>query len=454
MIDHEVAYLGGMSGETSRPLFNPVPLQTVAQLAREDAWGDRGPLPDLDPLDLAECGWGVVFPRRTDRAVVEALRPLLDLRKEQAGKRYLELVDGDGCEPRQDYLRFLQRCGVGPGPADPDRLPYYLLLVGRPDEISFDFQADLDLTYAVGRLDLETPEDYARYAATVVAAERRELALPRSVGIFAPLHAGDAASAMGVEHLAAPLARELRNRHGDWRIDEILAEEATRARFLALLGSAGAPALIFTAGHGMGFGGEDRRQRGLQGAILCADWKGRGDIARKHYLAAEDLDGTAVLAGRMAFHFACYGAGTPARDPYPSLRADGRARITSEPFVSALPKRLLSHPNGSALAVIGHIERAWSFSFSWPGAGAQTQCFRSILTLLMRGGRVGHALDAFGQRSADLANTLLEARRQRREREMLAPETVSGLWTARNDARNWILLGDPAVRLPIEKRQP
>ena len=37
-----------------------------------------------------------------------------------------------------------------------------------------------------------------------------------------------------------------------------------------------------------------------------------------------------------------------------------------KPFIAALPRRLLTHPNGSALAVIGHIDRAWGFSIQAP----------------------------------------------------------------------------------------
>ncbi|RPJ50460.1 MAG: hypothetical protein EHM21_04940, partial [Chloroflexi bacterium] len=35
-----------------------------------------------DPLKLEEAGWGIVFPAKTDPAVVEALKPLMAWRKQ------------------------------------------------------------------------------------------------------------------------------------------------------------------------------------------------------------------------------------------------------------------------------------------------------------------------------------------------------------------------------------
>ena len=40
---------------------------------------------DVDAQDLAQAGWGVIFPTTTDPSLVEILQPLLDWRRLQAG---------------------------------------------------------------------------------------------------------------------------------------------------------------------------------------------------------------------------------------------------------------------------------------------------------------------------------------------------------------------------------
>ena len=99
----------------------------------------------------------------------------------------------------------------------------------------------------------------------------------------------------------------------------------------------------------------------------------------------------------MAFVFACYGAGTPRHDPFLKDLAGGPVEVAEAPFVSALGQRLLS---GGALAVIGHIERAWGYSIQPPGVGAQLLPFRNLLGRVMAGDPVGHATIDFSQRYA------------------------------------------------------
>ena len=417
-----------------------------SDLLREDRLDVRF---GIDPRNLAESGWGVIFPEGRQDELREALAPLLALRKSQAGgvreNRYRELVYSAG----ESKARFLARHGVGPGPADPDKLPYYLLIAADPSEISFGFQYQLDVQYAVGRLDFATAEEYARYAESVVTAEQGSCAASRQVSFFGVANPGDYATEMSMLNLVMPLAARISCDRPHWPVETVLGPQATKAALAERLGGPHTPALLFTASHGLGFDPADPRQLPHQGALLCQDWPGReawrGPIPPEHYLAGDDIADSASPAGLIAFFFACYGAGTP---PFDSFAEEGeRRRIANESFVARLPQRLLGHPRGGALAVVGHVDRAWTFSFDWPDSGEQIQVFESTLGRLLEGYPVGAAMEYFNQRYAELFTDLREQTEEVHWGAQPDFLSLADLWTAAQDSRSYVVLGDPAVRL-------
>lgn len=405
----------------------------------------RGMVPGFDPRDLAESGWGVVFPSGLDPAVREALRPLLDHRRAQAAavreNRYRELE----LRPGEDLDAFLGRHGRGPGPVHPDRLPYYLLLVGDPAEIPFGLQTGLDVQHAVGRLCFDSPEEYESYALHLVGQEGRRDPL---FDLFAPRNPDDLATGLSADHLITPLAERLEGAVPGWRMRLTLGEQATKQTLAEILeGRQGRPALLFTASHGLGFPCGHAEQRERQGALLCQDWPGpnawKGPIPPEHGFAAADLDGRSDVAGLVAFFFACHGAGTPERDDFAHRNDWEPRRIAPRDFVARLPQRLLAR---GALAVIGHLERAWALSFLWRDS-AQVDVFESTLKLLLDGWPVGAAMEYLNQRYAELATHLAAALHRAFAGEPVDARDVSRLWTAHNDARGYVVVGDPAVAL-------
>jgi hypothetical protein len=194
-------------------------------------------------------------------------------------------------------------------------------------------------------------------------------------------------------------------------------------------------------------GAADQRQ--IQGALLCQDWQGPGHPTDGCFLAGDHLPDAGGSSPRIVFLFACYGGGTPAQND-DAFRDDPRAsrRLAPRGFVARLPQRLLSR---GTLAVIAHVDVAWSWSFHYGAAGPQPTTFEGTVDRLLLGARVGHATAHLNLRYAEMA-TLLGTLRSRREAGMpVDPRQLVDRWTATHDARNYVVLGDPAVRIPVSQ---
>ncbi len=476
----ESLHAGGIDGVTGGYLMPVLPSSRAAAWARSEAV-DPGVLhllqhvhrlasrPHLglpvgvDPTDPAAAGWGIVFHAAESPAVRDALRPLLEHRRERAGAertRILEYRPGDA------WRQWLSRHGVAAGRVQPARVPYYLLLVGPPTAIPYDFQLLLGVEYAVGRLSFETPEEYRRYAEGVVERESRDApAGDRSVVFFAPRHPFDPATRASADALVKPLIDGLpgSGRPGSGRpatateparpgvaagrsllIRRLWGEAATKANLAAVFHPPeGKPpaALLFAAGHGLGWPADHPRQRLSQGALLCQDWPARGRIdVERHGFGAADLGDDARVAGTVAFLHASYSAGTPEHEGFSPAPGEPPSRLAAEPFVAGLPRRLLAHPGGGAAAVIGLVDRVWG------AAGAALQPLQHTLEGLLDGWPVGHAVRELKKRYAALATELHELRRKMAMGARPAEAAVAALWSRRNDARSTVVLGDPAVR--------
>ena len=398
--------------------------------------------------DLASAGWGVVFSGRQEDADLVAeqrrlLAPLLDRREAAAGDLYREYVGAGGVR-NETGADWLARHSVGPGPADPQDMPFYLLLVGGPEQIPFEFQYRVDLQRAVGRLHFDDMAGYARYSDAVLRSEGGGGPAKR-LALFGPTNRGDRATALSLRRLVEPLQEKLGDKVG-WQTTSTTGEHATAAALAALVDDDG-PALLLTAGHGLGLPLEDPEQRHRQGALVCSGWRGPGNPVRPaDVFTAADVRAGADLTGRMAFLFACYGGGTPAADDF-GHRVDPKVprSIAALPFVSALPQALLDR---GMLAVMAHVDRAWGYSFG-TGRADSTQTFRSTLTRLMNGRRVGAAFDDFNVRTGELAVDLAELLAKVVGGDTTALARYGGIWTSATDARNYVVFGDPAARLAV-----
>jgi hypothetical protein len=497
-------YFNGVNGATGQYLVKPRPVTEVAGLAHREmpespegaalvkrvaqklrsAGTKLGPDFDVDETQISQIGWAVVFATDTPAEIRTAVQPLIDHRKRQVPPdrcKVLEYRTG-----KEGVREWLQRNGASTGQITATRVPYYVLLVGDPGAIPFEFQYLLDIEYAVGRLAFERPEQYRQYAESVIDYETaRSVPNSKEAVYWATRHNSLDATQMSADWLAAPLYEGLPASGDDaaqpavaqilqYRSRLLKGKDATKANLMEVLhapGAASRPALLFAASHGLGWPRTHASHQRAQGALLCQDYPVGDPLAGlmqpSDYLAAEDIANDARLHGLVAFLFACFGAGTPEfnnflydGDQGINFLFDSSARperIAERAFLSPLPQRLLAHPQGGALAVIGHIERAWGYSIRpldqdfRPVASVRPQLgpFRNCLGRILKGEPVGHATKDIGEKYALYAAELLTKLDKGNTGPAPSEADLAWTWVERNDARNYILLGDPAVRLRV-----
>lgn len=485
----ELIYLNGIDGEKGTYAFEPLTIEDLKNAAVRQVWSPEHwddlqvrefnkethyqVLPQFgEGDDLKRTRWGIIFPAGADPGQVDqillAVDKLVSLREKQMGRKakiyrgsagFQWVTDPGTNHPRPETKNeWLSRNGAGPGQVDPTIVPYYLLIVADPQSIPYIFQYELDVQYAVGRIYFDTLDEYTRYAASVEAAASSAVKLKRRAVLFGVTNPGDKATTLSTRHLIRPLKAYFDQNMADlgvnWETSLVEPDDADRATLKTLLGGSQSPALLFTASHGVKFSYMNPDQYHLQGGLVCRDWNGPGGpgLTREHYLAAEDIPDSANLLGSIIFNFACFGAGTPYWDDYAILRRQNRTAMTARPFISALPRRLLTLPGGGALAVIGHIDRAWNFSFQWEGIEEQNTAYQGFLYQLMAGAPVGLAMESMNDRYADISSMLATTLQNLKYNQSPSPADLANAaleFAQCNDARAYAIIGDPAVSIPL-----
>jgi hypothetical protein len=467
-IDEDDLVFNGVDGDTGKHLFRKTKLDRVARVIRGET-PDPDQIADLaarqqaattdrlavifgrDPERFDQVGWALIAADDIDPEIIKALAPLRDRRQSQAGDLYVELWGpASGVHANEDSQAFLIRHGVDANDvADPDQLPYYVLLVGGPDEISFSFQSQLGVQRAVGRVHFDTPAEYAFYAANVVAGESSPLPVSGAskVHVFATRNPGDLPTALSASRLAAPLVQDLTGQAG---VTSDIGETATKDRLRKLLQGDEHLDLLFTATHGIGQVGP--HQRDVQGALVCQDWQGElhsdGRLTGAEYLAGGDLDAGRRVSPTVVFSFGCYSAGTPHATDF--IDAPNPAASADPPFVARLAQRLLAHPLGGCLAFVGHVDRAWNLSFLFKGVKPRILPFSSSLGAFLAGAPLGMAMEYVTLRYATTATELVNLLQKIRAWKFVVDDReLAYLWLATNDAKNFLIVGDPAIRLPV-----
>ncbi|MDJ0840895.1 MAG: hypothetical protein QNK37_30575 [Acidobacteriota bacterium] len=405
----------------------------------------------INPNEPSEAGWGVIFPEHRAELLRPGLRTLLERRMEECGSLYKELA----YRPMETSIEFLKRYGAVSGTVNPEKVPYYLLIVGSVEDIPFDFQYSLGIQRAVGRIFFEDPAAYEHYAANVFRQRLPEHGKIETT-FFGPEHDEDPCTELSCRHLIKGLGRKLELKVKD-RIDLRIeaGEKATKKKLTALMGGSETPNLFLGAGHGLVYPCGYRKQKTEQGAIVCSDWEGpakwnRKPLAPQYFFSGRDLQDGIAFNGMIGFLFGCYTAGTPMFDSFPPKPGGESRQIAPHPFLARLPIEMLGAQNGCA-AIIAHVDNAEAWSFIDDLERDQTEVFQDCFLKLIDGERVGRALSSFPLACAEMRMQYEEVLNWERHYPphiyTRDDQLLSRLWIMLNDMRNYLLLGDPAVKL-------
>lgn len=469
-------------GDEAKPVLQdgfPQDSTACAPKPKKAVRGDDSPdwlRTDADPNDLRLQRWGVIVPEGKEGDVlIEAMAPLIRLREEEQGAeatiyRVPPEMDAKSAVAWKDKVYWAED-------VDEDDRPLYLMLLGDVDRVSLELQHSLANCALVGRCHFNdgqgepTPETYAAYAEKVVRYAREATAAESPDVLFHVARDGTNATMSAEAMLMQPSLELTAQKKASGRLDlrDVREIEAEDADTFVAAGANTTPSVLMSISHGLGaprrgwrFEDEARRR---QGALVL----GPNDV-----LDAERLAGQSFLPGGLWFLLACFGAGTPSTSAYHawlSLLAQegdygGKANSVlaslptggQRPFVAALPQAALANPRGP-LAVVGHMDLAWTYGFA--NAANLTESrktrFFSALEVWARGSRAGVGLGAlmrFYRETNDalMASYQSDADARARGRAETAERKQRGhLWMLRNDLRGYVLLGDPAVRLPLAR---
>lgn len=432
-----------------------------------------------DANDLAAQRWGIVTTNddRGARLALLVARLAEHRGQEQGEAPHVYRVDpGMTAARAEDFLRGPYRDELD---RDTARVPRYLLLLGDADGVSWELQQALSRHGAFpGRLAFDRDADYEAYVEKVLAWERA--CVPAREALYYVVRDGSSAVNAGLRGLMAPSFEAVaRAGSAGAKIDRIdlsagvlssPADLESEAQVMLSRAAEARGGLLVSLSHGAGLekGASIEERRAAQGAL---------QVHQRRLLGAADVASGPFFEGGAWFFFACFGAGTPAGSVYRpwlrSLAAQGYAgrdladKVLSSlpepasPFVASLPKAALAASRGP-LAVFSHVDLAWSWSFApvaiAPGrmrTSPRHERFDALLLALLARRRFGAAHQELATAVASVGQNLLALYGDEATRgegaaggdEMPALHRAC-LWLEHHDLGAFVLLGDPAARLP------
>ena len=457
-----------LSGGLDRDLSRHGPLPEMGP-DPENLWSDWS-----DPNDLERQRWGVIAPLGPEGdELIARIQPLIDRRRAQQG----------GAEVKIHRIPHSTETGASMTLAEAARwkktyfnrsqdlvndLPRYQLILGDLHQVPLSIQQVQSSDGFVGRIAFDEPEQYRAYVDKILRWEDRPAPDTKGDAILYTVQDRTPETSAGHACLMAPGMTILRRGRENQQVRATALhgmEYPSREEFWKAAATR-RPSVLFTMSHGAGMpedGWHDPAERRREQGALCFGPAG--------CITGKDLVDKVIVPGGFWFMFACFGAGTPASSAYrhwleylsrefPAYRSKVECVMRSlsppgRPFIAALPKAALASPQGP-LAFIGHVDLAWSFSFQDIDTDVPVRRpgrFMKVIQSMLDGARVGAGFFTLGRSLGEVETELValydEEMAENASYKQLARR--GHLWMLHQDLAGYVLLGDPAVQLPLTR---
>ena len=433
---------------------------------------------DANKLDRQR--WALVVPEGADGRRLEALVGDLVTRRANDQGCEVEVVRvPPGLDPKA-AARWKKDIYAAPYRGREYLRPRYLCILGDVDGVSLATQQALAQNSFPGRLVCDDENGYEAYVEKVLRWERHPSRFARPRSLFYTVHDGTRATSSGYEKLMRPCFAACQEAWSDahhefpaHEISELGSQDEPEPDEFLDLAASPHPSVLFSLSHGMG---PPRGRRWTRAEAL--ERQGAMSFGSAGPLTPSEIAEGDFLPGGMWLYFACFGAGTPSRSNYhhwlefladkgmesaQRLRAVLSGLATEGGFTSGLARAALANPDGP-LAIAGHVDLAWSYSYeelrinadNRVGTATRADRFVQPLAKLVKGERAGAAMASL-QLSLYSVSSELNTYYDELERAGIAVERadqrqcgdLGHLWMSRQDLAGYVLLGDPAARLPL-----
>ncbi len=333
--------------------------------------------------------------------------------------------------------------------------PDHILIVADPESIPFEFQAHLAIRAKVGRVCFDTLEELQKYVDKIVRLSKKPPLLKKEATFFATnfchVRENDP-TYYSYNEMVKPLSVSLSEKNIPNRL--FLPDYVTKKNIIKEFNDSKS-ALIYVASHGVG-NLPSNKQIDLTGAICCQDWIETQDDSE--LFTAQDIpsdEKKPFLEGSIFFQFSCFGFGTPKYNDIVSFSFKGnrpKEQISDRSLISAIPKKLLSHPRGP-VAFIGHANMTYLDGFYDTDVTKPKEerrnisSYETLIHYLFDKKTLGTSMDDMIDTASSQTNEFsqLLLKYQGGDRTLRTKKRISKSFFLSHDSKNYFVFGDPAT---------